>query len=183
MGRWTQYDEDDYRLPEGMKRVGYDADTGRYYFRDNDGAIWRSAEGSQYGELTKVAELPSSLASTTALDDDDLEAAPTHSNGYQLLSTESTMAHKPHININAFPFFLIIAVIVLLVWRLVLSPGLSARESCPTQTQAYFVQPGDSCWEIANTHGISLDKLQTMNPKLQCEPLLPGSTVCLPQDT
>ncbi|KXN85773.1 hypothetical protein AN958_10956 [Leucoagaricus sp. SymC.cos] len=158
MGRWTQYDEDDYRLPEGMKRVGYDADTGRYYFRDSDGAIWRSAEGSQYGELTKVAELPSSLASTTALDDDDLEAAPTHSNGYQLLSTEPNVRQLLHLtNFHSDPAI--------------------------HQTQAYFVQPGDSCWEIANTHGISLDKLQTMNPKLQCEPLLPGSTVCLPQDT
>jgi hypothetical protein len=47
--------QDDYRLPEGMKRIGYDADTGRYYFKDTDGSIWQSSEGSEYGELTKGA--------------------------------------------------------------------------------------------------------------------------------
>jgi hypothetical protein len=36
-----------------MKRIGYDADEGRYYFRDTDGSIWRGAEGAEYGELTK----------------------------------------------------------------------------------------------------------------------------------
>lgn len=45
--------QDDYRLPEGMKRVGYDADTQRYTFRDQSGQHWIGPEGSQYGELTK----------------------------------------------------------------------------------------------------------------------------------
>ena len=78
MGRWTQYDEvrllvhsvpgqylcqrteqDDYRLPEGMKRVGYDSDSGKFYFRDRDGSLWEGAEGAQYGEMTKgVCSLP-----------------------------------------------------------------------------------------------------------------------------
>lgn len=35
-----------------------------------------------------VAELPSSIASPGASNDDDIEAAPTYSNGYQLLSTD-----------------------------------------------------------------------------------------------
>lgn len=94
-----------------MKRVGYDADTGRYYFRDSDGSFWQSAEGSEYGELTRgtcdmsprpissltvclVAELPSSLASAGASHDDDLEAAPTYSNGYQLLSTDPNVSES-----------------------------------------------------------------------------------------
>lgn len=97
------------------------------------------------------------------------------------------MAHKPYIDINAsayrtlFPFFLFIAVILLLVWRLILSPGLSAREDCPAETKAYFVQPGDSCWDIAKAHDLSLEQLQTLNPKLQCEPLMPGTSICLPK--
>lgn len=45
--------QDDYRLPEGMKRIGYDADSSRYYFRDSDGSIWQGAEGSEFGELTR----------------------------------------------------------------------------------------------------------------------------------
>ena len=45
--------QDDYRLPEGMKRVGYDADTQRYTFRDQGGQYWIGPEGSQYGDLIK----------------------------------------------------------------------------------------------------------------------------------
>lgn len=36
-----------------MKRVGYDADTGRYYFKDRDGAVWQGAEGAEFSEMTK----------------------------------------------------------------------------------------------------------------------------------
>jgi hypothetical protein len=45
--------QDDYRLPEGMTRIGYDSDTGRYRFRDKDGSIWEGAEGAEYGEMRK----------------------------------------------------------------------------------------------------------------------------------
>jgi hypothetical protein len=45
--------QDEYRLPEGMKRVGYDADSGKYFFRDKEGHIWEGQEGAQFGELTR----------------------------------------------------------------------------------------------------------------------------------
>jgi hypothetical protein len=35
-----------------MKRVGYDADSGRYYFRDREGLLYKGPEGSEFGELT-----------------------------------------------------------------------------------------------------------------------------------
>ena len=38
-----------------MKRVGYDSDTGRYYYRDRDGSLWQGSEGAEYGELTRGA--------------------------------------------------------------------------------------------------------------------------------
>ena len=41
-----------------MKRIGYDADTMRYYFRDQDGSVWQGAEGSEFGEMIKGAEEP-----------------------------------------------------------------------------------------------------------------------------
>ena len=41
-----------------MKRIGYDSDEGRYYFRDSDGSIWRGAEGTEYGELSKGMSPP-----------------------------------------------------------------------------------------------------------------------------
>ncbi|KAF9464922.1 hypothetical protein BDZ94DRAFT_1307632 [Collybia nuda] len=51
MGRWTQYDEDSYRLPEDVTRTGYDADTGRYLFNGVQGipytryGVLRTGEG------------------------------------------------------------------------------------------------------------------------------------------
>jgi len=55
MSRWSKHDEDSYRLPEGMVRIGYDADTQRYTFRDKtDGSHWESLQGSTYGPLRRV---------------------------------------------------------------------------------------------------------------------------------
>jgi hypothetical protein len=45
--------QDDYRLPEGMKRVGYDADSGKYFFRDKDGHLWEGKEGAHFGDMTQ----------------------------------------------------------------------------------------------------------------------------------
>ncbi len=49
--------QDEYRLPEGMKRIGYDADSGRYIFQDRDGSIWQGAQGAEFSEMTKSAFL------------------------------------------------------------------------------------------------------------------------------
>ena len=50
--------KDEHRLPEGFKRVGYDADERRNYFRDGDGRMWRSGPGNEYGVLTPVRPEP-----------------------------------------------------------------------------------------------------------------------------
>jgi hypothetical protein len=95
-----------------MKRIGYDADTSRYIFRDRDGSLWQGPEGSEYGEMNRGLELPyldlmafviytfwivGRLPSSVVLDDDenrgdDVEAhalSGTQSTGYQLLSTDT----------------------------------------------------------------------------------------------
>jgi len=192
MGRWTQYDEDDYRLPEGMKRVGYDADSGRYYFRDSGGSLWQGAVGAQFGEMTKVNNLPASVALEGASDDDqhgdDLEASPRMRNGeYQLLSEDHSRPIIPRTTVNMgsyrtlFPFFLIIAVVLLLIWRLIVSPGLTTpTKKCPEGTSSHWTQPGDNCWELSRQHGWTLEKLKETNPKVVCDPLMPGTSVCLP---
>ena len=36
-----------------MKKVGYDSDSGRYFFRDLDGKMYQGHEGSEFGELTQ----------------------------------------------------------------------------------------------------------------------------------
>jgi len=74
MGRWTQYDEDDYRLPEGMKRIGYDSDTSQYYFHDMDGSIWAGSKGAEFGEMRRVSSGPT----VTTTDDEDVESGQPH---------------------------------------------------------------------------------------------------------
>ncbi|KAF8899365.1 carbohydrate-binding module family 50 protein [Infundibulicybe gibba] len=185
MGRWTQYDEDTYRLPEGMTRTGYDADTGRYYFTDKHGGVWQGEEGAEFGEMTRVSDAPSS-SSGDEQHGRDIEEAPTRPDGYQLLATNSaTMAHKQDINAAAYrtllPFFLIVGVALLLIWRLVLSPGLASPvEMCPSGTIGHWVHPGDTCWDISATYKCSLEAFKALNPKIDCESLMPGTTVCVP---
>ncbi|KAJ7045202.1 hypothetical protein C8F04DRAFT_1249631 [Mycena alexandri] len=187
MGRWTQQDEDSTRLPEGMERIGYDSDTGRYYFRDESGQVWQGAQGAEFSEMTRVedGEGAGSTSSPSYPQDDDVEAGPRRSDGYQALATD---ANARYIKSNAsayrtlFPFFLLIGVVLLLVWRLVLSPAFSApKNPCPAHTASYLVEPGDSCWEISRTHGCTLDEFKKLNEKIECDRLMPGSIVCLPQ--
>jgi len=56
MGRWTQYDEDASRLPQGVTRVGYDADTRVYTFRDKQGQFYEGAPGEEYGFMTPIGK-------------------------------------------------------------------------------------------------------------------------------
>ncbi|KAG9317004.1 hypothetical protein JVU11DRAFT_1184 [Chiua virens] len=53
--RFSQYNEDSYRLPEGIRRIAYDADTQRYTFRDRSGQLYTSASGEEYGVLKPVS--------------------------------------------------------------------------------------------------------------------------------
>ncbi|KAF7347184.1 Peptidoglycan-binding domain protein [Mycena venus] len=186
MGRWTQYDSDSTRLPEGMERIGYDSDTGRYYFRDRGGSVWQGAQGAEFSEMTRVSGGEGAGNSSSSYPpDEDIEAAPRRADGYQALPTDTN--GRTYITSNAaayrtlFPFFLLIGVVLLLIWRLILSPGLTApKNPCPADTTKYLVEPGDSCWEISHTRGCSLDDFKKLNSKINCDALMPGSTVCIP---
>ncbi|KAG6872000.1 hypothetical protein C0995_014019 [Termitomyces sp. Mi166 len=56
--------QDSYRLPEGMKRIGYDADTQVYTFQDRDGKLYKGEPGADYGVLTPVERI--TIGSTRA---------------------------------------------------------------------------------------------------------------------
>lgn len=86
-------------------------------------------------------------------------------------------------------FMLLICLFLLVVWKYVLGARSAHHEHkhklhCPDGESApmYHVRPGDSCWEIAESHGFTLDALlnQTLNPKLNCDYLKPNDVVCLP---
>ncbi|KAG2125880.1 hypothetical protein BD769DRAFT_1463847 [Suillus cothurnatus] len=49
------FDEDSYRLPEGIKRIAYDADTQQYTFRDRSGQLYQNSSGETYGVLKPVS--------------------------------------------------------------------------------------------------------------------------------
>lgn len=95
------------------------------------------------------------------------------------------MAHHQGVNAGAYqnllPFLLMIGVFLLIVWRYVF-PALIPPESepCPTNTEAYWVKPGDSCWAIANGHDCPFERFKELNPEVNCDVLMPGSTICLP---
>lgn len=66
MGRWAYLDTDEERLPEGMRRVGYDARTQTYTYRDADGSAWEGVPGARYGRLQRANTEPRrAVAATT----------------------------------------------------------------------------------------------------------------------
>ncbi|KDQ62850.1 carbohydrate-binding module family 50 protein [Jaapia argillacea MUCL 33604] len=185
MGRWTQYDEDSYRLPEGMKRVGYDADTQKYSYRDRDGSLWEGPEGASYGELTQVEGAPRVLTGEEREEGEDIEAG-SAVNGYHRLPTDSVQIRTSR-NSEAYrtilPFFLLICIVLLLVFRLTRPfsrPDAGVR-LCPEDTQPYTVVKGDTCWEICQRQKCEVKLLKDINPDMICESLRIGETICLPE--
>ncbi|CAA7266145.1 unnamed protein product [Cyclocybe aegerita] len=60
--QWTQHEEDSYRLPEGFKRISYDADTRRYTFVDtNTGVHYQGEPDVEYGRLTPLSSSTASV--------------------------------------------------------------------------------------------------------------------------
>lgn len=92
-----------------MRRVGYDADTGKYYYKDSAGATWEGAEGAQYGELKQGALYAANTVHGPLMnwvcvivvgsapvvveqmheEDEDLEAAGRRADGYQPLAPDA----------------------------------------------------------------------------------------------
>jgi len=175
MGRWTQYDEDDYRLPEGMKRVGYDADTQTYIFKDSDGSLWIGAEGAEFGELKRVET-----------SGPDLEASREKRVGVyeQLPAGESAppRSTKRDAFRTLLPFLLIVVVFLLLVFRLFSPISLSTPHTpvCPEHSRPYEVRVGDTCWKIAQAYASTLESLRAFNPSVDCAMLVPGQRLCVP---
>jgi hypothetical protein len=145
---------------------------------------------------------------TSQGDGDDVENGPQGQDGYTLLTGDDVSVFIPCISdswaVNSiygtqdgavhrryssgspyrvlFPFFLIIIVVLLLVWRLVVSPGLIPVKyaKCPEGSSRVVVVAGDTCWKIGEAHGCGLEALRKVNTKLVCERLMPGDQICVP---
>ncbi|KAL7284971.1 hypothetical protein ACG7TL_000060 [Trametes sanguinea] len=215
----TNPPQDSSRLPEGMKRVGYDSDTGRYYFRDRDGSLWEGPQGAEYGEMRRgravnlqlrvrlssptimpktTTRKPRSASPRLVRMGTDLSPSTWYVNSpapalADLHANEareqdgSTHARHTTRTDSAYrvilPFFLIVAAVLLLVFRLVhsstpVNPPETLR--CPGASEAYTLVRGDTCWELSQTRGCTVQDILNANDGLKCEALRPGQAICLP---
>jgi len=90
MGKWSDYDSDRERLPSGMRRIGYDADTQVYTYRDRDGSLWEGAPGATYGTVWRVrnetAPLPSVTIENPTGQEQDLSPLPDDAYEFLMMS-------------------------------------------------------------------------------------------------
>jgi len=173
MSRFSYYDTDEERLPEGMRRVGYDADTQVYTFRDDtDGSLWEGAPGATYGQLTRV-----SGPSQQSTSEEEQPSGP--SEPFLVAHTPEQRRSWRHEHMPLLNFFMIVALFLVGVfWFMGFS--LNPKPACdggPTHT----VQTGDTCWAIADSKGISVEDLISLNEGLNCDHLAVGQAVCLPR--
>lgn len=177
MSRFSRYDTDDERLPEGMTRVGYDSDTQVYTYQDADGSLWEGAPGVEYGQLYRVGEAP---------DPEDADTEPFLLSQQARPRTSWRAEMMPLLN-----FFVLIGVSLMgLFWYLNVAAKKGDKDnqtpstgpSCVKGSTPYLVQGGDSCWDLADKHGITVDDLKALNLRLDCGTLQADSQICLPED-
>ncbi|KAH8168511.1 lysM domain-containing protein [Sarocladium implicatum] len=172
MSRFSRYDTDEERLPEGMTRVGYDADTQVYTFQDADGSYWESAPGNQYGQLTRVGD------GAPPRDGSDPHEP--------FLSYDSTRS-QPSWRRDMMPllqFGVIIGVFLLVLFsffRWSGGSGSGAVVHCADGAHKYTIKPDDTCWAIAQEQGIDIKDILSSNEGVDCENLVIGSALCLPE--
>ncbi|KAG4433977.1 hypothetical protein IFR05_010526 [Cadophora sp. M221] len=160
MARYSQGDSDDENLPEGMKRVGYDADTQTYTYRDQDGSMWEGEPGARYGVLRQSG---SAYQPMTMANQQEMRNADKAAWRYML------------------PFFLLVLVVLFTLFRY-LGFGYEffpSPLSCREGFASYVVKRGDSCWQIAHDHGMEVSDLVKSNEGLNCDLLKAGREICV----
>jgi LysM repeat protein len=78
------------------------------------------------------------------------------------------------------PFFLLVSVVLLALFRFLGSAATPTPLVCPRNSIQYLVKSGDSCWAIANDHSATVADLLTLNYGLDCRLLKAGSELCVP---
>lgn len=168
MSRFSHYDTDEERLPEGMTRVGYDADTQVYTFQDADGSYWEGVPGSQYGRLRRVGDDTSDDREPFLVSD---QSRPKTSWRHELM---------PLLNFGV----LVGLCLLVLFWYLYYNAGSSENKpqvKCDLGSEVYTIRTGDTCWDIADKKSISVEEIRQLNPNLACDALAVGSHICLPE--
>jgi LysM repeat protein len=175
--------QDEQRLPEGMQRIGYDADTQRYTFRDANGMLYESAPGSRYGDLRPASSDVPQATHYTPPEDIEQRNQSVEQNHREAVRT-------------MLPFALLIFVFLLVVFRVVnggfgfgggsdksLADQAAAQaDTCHSGSQLQ-VEKGDTCWAIAEDYGLTVDELLRIrgNDEVDCNRLRVGQGICVPE--
>jgi hypothetical protein len=154
-----------------MERIGYDADTECYTFRDASGALYESAPGSRYGELRPFGQRTHYTAEETDERND-------------IVAKNNREAVR-----SMLPFALLVFVFLLVVFRVVNGSFWGAANHGDTQvldcsegSRQVQIKKGDTCWKIAEGHRLGVEELLGMegNGKVDCDRLRIGQGICVP---
>lgn len=152
-------DTDEYRLPEGFERVGYDTDTQTYTYRAPNGTTYSGEPGNRYGRLVPASSL-------TVVEHDE------HIDG----------------NREAWRYMLPFLLLVFVFLFCVIAPpweknfGWSPIFICNDGELMHTVNSGETCWKIAEMYSTTVTKLESLNLKLDCTLLQIGSQLCVPNE-
>ncbi|CAI6333147.1 unnamed protein product [Periconia digitata] len=191
MGRWADRESDAERLPEGFERVGYDADTQTYTFRDREGRYYESTSGNRYGTLRPINGGNAGRQSFSS--EEESETEPMGSgfkagdeeglNGdselaeWQIEARRNRRARRQLAGKNPFedgnrqavkmmlPFVLLVLVFLLVIFKFLMSVGADEAGSqihCKEGFEKVEVQSDETCWAIAKAHGLSVADLLTL---------------------
>lgn len=203
--RFSVDGDDSSRLPDGMTRVGYDADTQTYTFRDADGSLWEGPEGCEFGRMTRVTVAPK----LPSVEIEDIEAA--HPPSDAPPSYDESEAAIPfldhatytsreeegperrwgpgyamalHWRAELMPllnFFMILSLFLIgLFWLLGWMTSSRTLSTCPAGSHAHQIHKGETCWGIAQMHKIEVDQLKEANEGIDCSLLRIGGLLCVP---
>lgn len=160
-------DEDEERLPEHFKRIGYDSDTQIYTFEDTStGRLYESGPGNRYGVLNPVGE-------TQPRDSAEIEAH----------NVQIRKGNKEAVRLM-LPFALLVIVCLLLLFKFLYGGGGEGAPivKCGPDAVAVQIKAGDTCWKLATAHRMSVEGLLALqgNAGVDCERLRIGQGICVP---
>jgi hypothetical protein len=161
--------QDAERLPEGFSRIGYDADTQTYTFRDATGNLYESLSGNQYGEMRPLNE-----------------RVPVPTDAEIVQQGEAIKKGNREAVRMMLPFALLVFVFLILLFKLLYrSDGVDGDYGgveCGEGGSMVKVQRGDTCWEIAQGYGVGVNELLKLrgNEGIDCDKLRVGQGICVP---
>ncbi|KAF2020471.1 carbohydrate-binding module family 50 protein [Aaosphaeria arxii CBS 175.79] len=171
MGRWANRDSDEERLPEGFKRIGYDADEQVYYFIEtHTGDYYKSSPGNRFGVLSPTSAPPSSVTDAAYVSDDQIKKG--HTEAVRLM----------------LPFALLVLCVLFLLFKFVFSSVDAGADGgtqihCAEGYNAVQIAKGETCWSTGQAYGLGVEELLAIegNQYIDCDRLQVGQSICVPE--